>query len=230
MLWNYLVKQLSTAKWRDIRFCSTRFIRVNRSQNASNYASSNKEKYITHFQITNNVPNNVLLYSCNKSKAMILISFFGLTQFFFWSVMAEFAYTKFKDIPAQENDNSVAWWRKINFGANKFRYSFLFVSVLFGGVLLYMTCLYPLRTVTQIWLLKGGEMIKLVTYAPFAMKRSIMIPLEKVSCNQARNGPGTQIYMKVKNKPMYFVLDKASGKFYDGQLFDYTVGMKRALK
>ncbi|KAK3608564.1 hypothetical protein CHS0354_042549 [Potamilus streckersoni] len=231
MMWKYLIKQLSTTKsWREIRFCFTKCVRVNRSQNASDYARSQRKMDIQPFQIKTNVPNNVLLYSYDKSGFITIVSIFGLTQLFFWSVMAEFAYKKFKEIPVQKYDDSVAWWRKINFGGNKFRYSFLFVSIFFGGVIVFITCLYPLRTVAQIWLLQGGEMIKLVTYAPFAMKRSLTIPLENVSCNQARNAPGTHIYMKIKNRPLYFYLDKTSGKFYDGQLFDYTAGMKRALK
>ena len=89
--------------------------------------------------------------------------------------------------------------------------------------------IYPLRSVRTLWLLRGGHDVHIQTHNWFGKSGSMKVPLDTISCMQAREGTASYIPMKVKGKFLFFLLDK-SGKFHNTQLFDYSVGLMRSLK
>lgn len=98
-----------------------------------------------------------------------------------------------------------------------------------GYIVLFAACMYPLRAVKELWLLRGGQAVRVTTYAPFGKTHTVATSLNRVSCLQSRVESPTNIPMKIQGKWFFFLLDKR-GDFYDTHLFDYSVGLYRNLK
>ncbi|KAK3093862.1 hypothetical protein FSP39_021157 [Pinctada imbricata] len=89
---------------------------------------------------------------------------------------------------------------------------------------------HPCRCIRQIWLLKGGQQFRIVTFSPISIgrhfKKIIDVPLKDVSGQVARDPNVKSIPIKVKGFKRPFLLDNKSGTFHNVKLYDYTIGQK----
>jgi len=88
---------------------------------------------------------------------------------------------------------------------------------------------YPLRTVSSLVLLKGGNKLGVTTYSYFGRTRYFTAPLEDISCRRSRLSSPTNIAMKIRGHWLYFLLDTRDGRFHEPELFDYAIGLDRPL-
>lgn len=86
--------------------------------------------------------------------------------------------------------------------------------------------MFTLRSVRYLILRKGGNKVAFVTYGPFGTNRIMDVPLNCVSAVQLRTQATSSLPIKVKNKPLYYMLD-SRGIYTNGQIFDHFVNVKR---
>ncbi|KAL5008386.1 hypothetical protein ScPMuIL_013967 [Solemya velum] len=161
-----------------------------------------------------------------------MLSLFGVIQFVFWTYLARFSYKTLRDTPSEGGEvklTDIRSWKNINLGSNMYRNGIVLLCMSVGYLVLFAACMYPLRAVKELWLLRGGQGVRVTTYAPFGKTHTLSTSINRVSCLQTRVESPTNIPMKVKGKWFFFLLDKR-GNFYDTHLFDYSVGLYRNLK
>ena len=103
-----------------------------------------------------------------------------------------------------------------------------FVVLFTGGLVLFFTLTYPLRSVSALTLLKGGNKLGVTTYSYFGLTRYFTVPLEDASCKRSRLSSPSYAAMKIRGHWMYYLLDKRDGKFHQPELFDYVIGLNRS--
>ena len=89
--------------------------------------------------------------------------------------------------------------------------------------------MYPARAVQTLWLLKGGNSVRVSTYSVFKKYQTLTVPVNSVTCLQTRADASAQIPMKISGKWFFYLLDKR-GKFHNPELFDFVIGLNRSLK
>jgi len=89
---------------------------------------------------------------------------------------------------------------------------------------------YPLRTVSRLTLLKGGNQLSVTTYSHFGRTRHFTVPLDDVSCKKSRMSSPAHASMKIRGRWLYFLLDTRDGRFHEPELFDYVIGLSRSFK
>lgn len=99
-----------------------------------------------------------------------------------------------------------------------------------GSLIVAAGCLFPLRAVRRVTLLRGGAEVAISTHGPLGLGRgpSFTVPLGHVSCRAHRSQVPATIPLKVKGRPFFFLLDK-QGQLCHPRLFDLTVGAYRKL-
>ncbi|KAJ8927718.1 hypothetical protein NQ314_019779 [Rhamnusium bicolor] len=172
-----------------------------------------------------NVAKDVILYKYKNDRFFKIINIFALCQFGFWTYLSLFAYTNLRDAPI-ENAKEDKWWRKINLGENKFRYSLTVFSFLIGWGILCVTWMYSLKSVKYLILRKGGKEVTIVTYTPAGSNRMFTLGLENLNCKTIRTVTKSQLPIKVKGHYLHYMLDMR-GEFTNPTLFDHTAGLKR---
>ncbi|XP_076321770.1 transmembrane protein 223 [Tachypleus tridentatus] len=180
-----------------------------------------------------------MLFKNEKSRFFKLLSFFGMIQLAFCMYLGHFSFKNLRDISQsdvetqigkQKNElHGLSFWKKINLGENKYRYGITLLCCSVGYLIAVCTGLYTLRSVRYLILLRGGEVARLVTYTPFGGNRIIDVSLRDLSCQQARDQATSFLSLKVRNRWMFFLVDKR-GTFLNPKLFDSTVGLYRTLK
>ncbi|XP_064622720.1 transmembrane protein 223-like [Lineus longissimus] len=189
-----------------------------------------QELEVLPFEVdVNNVTQDIPVYTNDgQNRFFLLVSFFGVIQFGFWSYVAHFAYTTLRDAPVKEeqDEETLPFWRKVNLGGNKYRFGTALLSITVGYVLLYASIFYPMRAVKRLTLMRGGRTAKVTTYAPFGAYRSFTARVEDIQSMQSRAEMKQHISLKVKNRRMFYLLD-SNGKFLNTQIFDFIVGLKR---
>lgn len=96
-----------------------------------------------------------------------------------------------------------------------------------GGSILAAAVMFSRRSVSALILRKGGENVTFVLFGFLGIRTSFTVPISRVSCRHSRSAVTSQLPMKVKGHSFHYILDKQQGRFLNGRLFDYTVGMKR---
>ncbi len=99
-----------------------------------------------------------------------------------------------------------------------------------GYLALFVTWVYPQRTIQTLALLKGGQNVRVVTYTHFGRTRELNVPLEHISGGIPRDTKGPWASIKIKGRWWFFLLDKKGGRFREPALFDLGVALKRDLK
>ena len=89
--------------------------------------------------------------------------------------------------------------------------------------------MYPARAVQTLWLLKGGNSVRVNTYSVLKKYQTLTVPVNSVTCLQTRADAAAQIPMKISGKWFFYLLDKR-GKFHNPELFDFVIGLNRSLK
>ena len=111
-------------------------------------------------------------------------------------------------------------------------------NIISGIPLLFMGFHIPSKAIKEIWLLRGGEMVRIVTYSPMNLmgnlfRRIVDAPVTEVGvvrtlkeC-QEKNLPMT---LKVKGMKRDFQMDVQKGIFHEPRIFEYVIGLKRNFK
>ncbi|XP_053305019.1 transmembrane protein 223 isoform X2 [Spea bombifrons] len=96
------------------------------------------------------------------------------------------------------------------------------------GLILAAGLLFSRRSVSAVTLHRGGDRVTIVTAGLFGFGSSFTVPLRHISSMAHRSEVPAMIPLKIKGKPLYFLLDK-QGQVSNAKLFDITVGAYRKL-
>ncbi|NWV30628.1 TM223 protein, partial [Grantiella picta] len=169
---------------------------------------------------------DVVLFRHDRSRFFRLVGLFCAGQGIFWTYLAHFAFTALRptrapgpgpDDPLRPRDN-------------KWRFGFTASCLTVGSLIVAAGCLFPLRSVRRVTLLRGGTEVTIATHGPLGLGRgrTLTVPLRHVSGRAHRAEVAAAIPIKVKGHPFFFLLDKG-GQLSDPLLFDVTVGAFRKL-
>ena len=103
-------------------------------------------------------------------------------------------------------------------------------SVVSAIGLMIIPTFYINRTIKKMWLLKGGERLKLQTYSHLGRSRNLLVRLEDCDFKMPRKVKGTNVSFRVKGHRMMYMMDKQSGHFHEPELFDFAICYHRLLK
>lgn len=178
------------------------------------------------------ITEDITVFTYRNNRFFLLLTIFGGLQFLCWVNLALFVKSdpamntsQKRDVTLLKSDDS--WMGKF-YAGNRIKIAAACVSL--GCVALFFTLMYPLRTVAQLKLLKGGRDVGVTTYWHFGRTRHFTVTLDDVSCKRSRTASPTQAAMKIRGRWMYFLLDVRDGRFHEPELFDYVIGLNRSLK
>ena len=99
--------------------------------------------------------------------------------------------------------------------------------MLTGTLILLFCTIYPLRTIRQLTLLRGGNGARITVYSHFGKTKSFTAALDDINAMQGRAQASSNMSIKVRGRRFYYMLDKRDGVFHEPALFDYRVALKR---
>ncbi|XP_069596010.1 transmembrane protein 223 [Ranitomeya imitator] len=173
------------------------------------------------------VPRDVLLFQHQRPRFFPLLGFFCAAQAGFWAYLAHFGYTSLRDIrPNDSEEKDVKGGR--NMGSPLWRTVFTAGCLSVGSLVVIAGLLFSRRSVNAVTLHAGGQRVTIATAGVFGLGSSFNIPLRHVSCMAHRSEVPAMIPLKVKGRPLYYLLDK-QGQVSNAKLFDLTVGAYRTL-
>jgi len=179
------------------------------------------------------VVKDVIIYKFESPRFYKYLNVFALTQYGFWMYISS-SSMKMIDVPVRETNKNqeeedLPFWRKINLGADKYKYGLTAGAGLMGFGILFVSWTYILRSVRYLILRKDGLTVAFVTYAPFGRNRIMDVPIKNISAAGSRTSGASQMPVKVRGRYLYYLIDLKEGKFPHPQVFDRTVGTKRKL-
>ncbi|XP_035428331.1 transmembrane protein 223 [Cygnus atratus] len=184
------------------------------------------------------VPRDVTLFRHERGPFFRLVGLFCVGQGCFWAGLAHFAFTALRPAPGPDLGPAPGPGPDPGPGADdplrprdhKWRLGFTASCLTLGSLIVAAGCVFPLRAVRQVTLLRGGAAVAISTHGPLGLGRgpSFTVPLHHVSCRAHRSEVPAMIPLKVKGRPFFFLLDKR-GQLYNARLFDITVGAYRKL-
>lgn len=176
------------------------------------------------------VVKDVIMFKHDNVTFFKMLNAFALAQFFFWTYLSHFCFTRLRDTPVnREKKEDQPWWRNINLGENKYKNTLAVLCFILGYGILAGSWMFTLKSVRFLILRKGGKEVTFVTYGPFGNNRIMTVPLQNISCEESRKSARVQIPIKVKGHLLYYMLDMR-GEFTNARLFDITAGLKRVWK
>ncbi|XP_069821526.1 transmembrane protein 223 [Dendropsophus ebraccatus] len=182
---------------------------------------------ITRFFQADPVPRDVVLFQHSRPRFFRLLGIFCVAQAGFWAYLAHFGYTSLRDIrqsdPGEEREN-----KGRNMGSPLWRTTFTLSCLSVGSLIMAAGLLFSRRSVSAVTLHVGGDQVTIFTAGVFGLGSSFTIPLRHVSCMAHRSEVPAFIPLKVKGRPLYYLLDK-QGQVSNAKLFDLTVGAYRTL-
>ncbi|CAJ0936675.1 unnamed protein product [Ranitomeya imitator] len=177
------------------------------------------------------VPRDVLLFQHQRPRFFPLLGFFCAAQAGFWAYLAHFGYTSLRDIrPNDSEEKDVKGGRNmgsplVEDGVHR-RLPVCGKDA--GSLVVIAGLLFSRRSVNAVTLHAGGQRVTIATAGVFGLGSSFNIPLRHVSCMAHRSEVPAMIPLKVKGRPLYYLLDK-QGQVSNAKLFDLTVGAYRTL-
>lgn len=84
---------------------------------------------------TKNLTKDVIVFKYNNPRYFKIMNFFGIVQFFFWIIFAEFTLSTLRNTPIDENDpnfDDLPFHMRINLGENKYKYGLAITSFMIG--------------------------------------------------------------------------------------------------
>ncbi|XP_069665534.1 transmembrane protein 223 [Haliaeetus albicilla] len=173
-------------------------------------------------------PRDVVLFRHERDRFFRLAGFFCAGQGLFWAYLAHFAFTALRPAPGPGPGSGPD--DPLRPRDNKWRFGFTASCLTLGSLIVAAGCLFPLRAVRQVTLLRGGSEVTISTHGPMGLGRgpTVTVPLRHVSCRAHRSEVPAAVPLKVKGRLFYFLLDKR-GQIYNPRLFDITIGAYRKL-
>ncbi|KAM8985821.1 transmembrane protein 223 [Ara ararauna] len=171
-------------------------------------------------------PRDVVLFRHDRDRFFRLLGLFCAGQALFWGYLAHFAFTALRPAPGPAPGPEDPFRPR----DNKWRFGFTASCITLGSVIVAAGCLFPLRAVRRVTLLRGGAEVSISTHGPLGLGQgpTITVPLRHVCCRSHRSEVPAAIPLKVKGRPFFFLLDK-EGQVCNPRLFDVTVGAYRNL-
>ncbi|KAM6394756.1 transmembrane protein 223 [Rhynochetos jubatus] len=175
-------------------------------------------------EVSSAVPRDVVLFRHERGRFFRLVGLFCAGQGVFWGYMAHFAFTTLRPVTGPGPDDP------LRPRDNKWRFGFTASCLTLGSLIVTAGCLFPLRAVRRVMLLRGGSEVTISTHGPLGLSRgpTFTVPLRHVSCRAHRSEVPASIPLKIKGRPFYFLMDKG-GHLCHPRLFDITVGAYRNL-
>ncbi|XP_033927701.1 transmembrane protein 223 [Melopsittacus undulatus] len=183
-------------------------------------------------------PKDVVLFRHDRDRFFRLAGLFCAGQALFWGYLAHFAFTELRPppgpapdpAPGPEPDPAPGPEDPFRPRDNKWRYGFTAACATLGSLIMAAGCLFPLRAVRKVTLLRGGSEVTISTHGPLGLGQgpTITVPLRHVCCRSHRSEVPAAIPLKVKGRPFFFLMDK-EGQVCNPRLFDVTVGAYRNL-
>ncbi|KAJ1108517.1 hypothetical protein NDU88_005893 [Pleurodeles waltl] len=199
-------------------------------------------------------PRDLVLFKHHRPRFFRLVGLFCLGQGGFWAYLGHYGFSSLRDtdgvrvkVPVTHDSSAVASGTKegnqpeakkssdtpaegkqLNLGSRLWRYGFTLTCFTIGSLIVAAGYLFSRRSVSQVLLHRGGQQVTIHTSALFSSGSSFTVPLRHVSCMAHRSEVPSAIPLKIKGRPLYFLLDK-QGQVFNGKLFDVTVGAYRKL-
>ncbi|XP_074670046.1 transmembrane protein 223 [Strix aluco] len=172
------------------------------------------------------VPQDVVLFRHERGPFFRLAGLFCVGQGVFWTYLAHFAFTTLHPAPATGSGPD----DPLRPRDHKWRLGFTASCLTLGSLIMAAGCLFPLRAVRRVTLLRGGTQVTISTHGPLGLGQgpTFTVPLRHVSCRAHRSEVPAAIPLKVKGRLFFFLLDKG-GQLTNPRLFDVTVGAYRKL-
>ncbi|XP_028418519.1 transmembrane protein 223-like [Dendronephthya gigantea] len=166
---------------------------------------------------------DIILYHYERYGFYKILAVASLSQLVFWSYMSYVMYVYIR--PASQILQEHKKKNK-NLLDSKTQ-TVVSIASLGMGILFFFTgCLYALRSVNQLVLLRDGAHILVKTYTPYGSSKLFSVPLTDVSCLGSRLDEKAFVVFKIRDRRFYYMLDKR-GEFLQPTIFDTTVGVKR---
>ncbi|OCT68259.1 hypothetical protein XELAEV_18039557mg [Xenopus laevis] len=170
------------------------------------------------------VSRDVVLFEHRRPRFFRLLGVFCGAQAGFWCYLAHFGFTSLRDTAQQKKQEGKESGR--NLGSPLWRTGFTLSCITVGSLILAAGLLFSRRSVSAITLHGGGERVTIVTAGFFGSESSFSVPLRHISSMAHRSEVPAMIPLKVKGRPLYYLLDK-QGHVSNARLFDITVGAYR---
>lgn len=235
---NFKFYPASIKKTAGIVFNSPFYTVKPRHFSSANVAKSKTRKLLP-FEADINVTNDVMLFKNERSTFYRLVSAFGLAQLIFWLYLAKFAHGNLQDASPEVEKNqieahkdthpkTVLFLQWMNFSENKYRIGITVSFATVGYLVAMGAFLFTLRSVRYLVLLKGGQFVRVITYAPVGARR-ITIPLSYISGQQALSKDKPYYPFKIKGYWFNFLADM-NGELLEQKIFQNTIAISRNLK
>ncbi|XP_069501257.1 transmembrane protein 223 [Ambystoma mexicanum] len=186
-------------------------------------------------------PQDVILFKHQRPGFFRLLWLFCLGQGGFWVYLGHYGFSSLRDtersngagatsdtVQGPGGGNSSPGGKTLNLGSSLWRYGFTLTCFTVGSLIMATGFLFSQRSVSKVLLHRGGQMLTFNTSAPFGAGSCFTVPLRHVSCMAHRSEVPSMIPLKIKGRPLYFLLDK-QGQVFNAKLFDITVGAYRKL-
>ncbi|KAG8449103.1 hypothetical protein GDO86_015960 [Hymenochirus boettgeri] len=183
--------------------------------------------FLSRSFMSESVSRDVLLFQHRRPRFFRLLGLFCGTQAGFWGYLAHFGFTSLRDT-SQSNAGEGKDNEGRNLGSPLWRAGFTLSCLTMGSLILAAGLLFSRRSVSAVTLHSGGERVTIVTAGFFGLESSMSVPLRQISCMAHRSEVPAMIPLKVKGRPLYYLLDK-QGHVSNAKLFDITVGAYRKL-
>ncbi|XP_077180449.1 transmembrane protein 223 [Paroedura picta] len=190
------------------------------------------------FPLDARVAQDVLLFQHDRGRFFRLLGLFCAGQGLFWTSLAHFAFHSLRPPGAERAGSEAPLTERpvptlpagaiLDSGSNKWRFGFTGACLSVGFLILIAGYFFARRSIRRIVLHRGGQEVTLTTYYLFGLSSSFTVPLRHISCVSHRSEVPAMIPIKIKGRPLYFLLDK-QGKITNAKLFDITVGAYRQL-
>ncbi|XP_059160184.1 transmembrane protein 223-like [Physella acuta] len=179
------------------------------------------------FHSKRNIVKDTQVYFHSDDAFYKILSYFGIFQMVMWSYLSLFAVQQIKVNPVKDVSN-LPLWKRLLYKEGQYKNALSLLSLTVGAAVLFISLTYPRRAIKSLWILKGGQDVKVTTYSWLGKTQTFQTPVEHISCMQSRAGVGQHIPLKLKGKNFYFLVDK-KGSFPNVELFDFVIGVKRRI-
>ena len=186
---------------------------------------------------TQTAATEVLLYENTKAKPKYfkLIAIVSVIQLFFWTYLSYFALTEFNGKTNQPTkrehkteasssatqSNGNTW-----FTSSKWRIAMSLLSLSAGVFFAITANMYPLRCIHRLYFIQRSSAAQIHTYTPLGSVRKLQVPLNDITCTGDRSSARAQLALKVKDYPLFFLLDR-QGQFVAPRMFDTLIASRK---
>ncbi|VDI31935.1 transmembrane protein 223-like [Mytilus galloprovincialis] len=179
------------------------------------------------YEVDTNVRQDILLYTNKQRNGMMLsLSVAGVLSSVIFGGWFTYTLLCVRD-PAPDPDET-RWWKNNIFWRNKNKTALLTIIGLAGFGFTFIGHQVPAHTVKNIWLLAGGQKVRIHTYGPFLSTKEMIVPLSNMTCTVLPE-PGEEnkdVSFKIKGSRLFYSVE-CKGDFLQPKLFNSTVGMYR---